>query len=772
MLEDTRAPVLLTEEDLLDSFPPHGARVLCLDRDRAAIASEPDDDPRAGTLPENLAYVIYTSGSTGRPKGAAIEHGSTVSLLGWARETFGREELAGVLASSSICFDSSVLEIFAPLAWGGAIVLAENALHLPSLPSRDAVRLVNTVPSAIAELLRLGGIPASVRAVSLAGEALQSPLVRRIYDLPTIARVVNLYGLSEATVYTTMAEPERGAAEATPIGRPIANTRVYLTDEDGHPVSPGVPGEIRVGGIGPGRGYVSRPELTAERFVPDPFGDEPGARLYRTGDLARCREDGTIDFLGRLDQQVKLRGFRIEPGEIEALLAAHPAIAEAVVQVREEREGDRRLVAYFVGREGKPPAAEELARHLAGRLPGYMVPGAFVPLAALPRTPNGKLDRKALPVPAPARPEPAAAYVPPLTPDEKKVARLWSRVLGVERAGLDDDFVAAGGHSLLATRLAARLREAFEVELSLPALVAARTVGGLARAIDRARSAGAGRVVPELRRAAPREGPLPLSFAQQRLWFLDQLEPGCAFYNIPAMLRLRGDLDAAALRRSLDEVVRRHEALRTTFHAALGEPRQVVLPPLHGVLPLADLGHLPVRTREAEALRLADEEARAPFDLARGPLLRATLLHLAGDDHVLLLTMHPIVSDGWSLQVLVRELALHYGAFRDRRPPSLPELPIQYADFARWQRAWLEVDLLREELEHWKGRLAGAPTVLELPADRPRPLAQSYRGARHNFAFSGELSEALRRLARSEGATLFMTLLAGFESLLPRYTGQ
>ncbi|PYS94472.1 MAG: hypothetical protein DMF50_12430, partial [Acidobacteria bacterium] len=772
MLEDTRAPALITESAMLAIFPPHQARVLCLDRDREALEREPADDPEDRALPGNLAYVIYTSGSTGRPKGAAIEHRSTVSLLRWAREALTVEDLSGVLASSSICFDSSVLEIFAPLAWGGTIILAEDVLHLPSLPGRDAVRLVNTVPSAIAELLRIGGVPASVRTVSLAGEALQSVLVQTIYAQRTIDRVLNLYGLSEATVYTTIARLERGATGATPIGRPVSNTRVYILDEDLDPVPVDVPGEICVGGIGPGRGYVNRPDLTAEKFIPDPFGGEPGARLYRTGDLARFRPDGAIEFLGRIDQQVKIRGFRIEPGEIESALQGHPGIAEGAVQVREERDGDRRLVAYVVPKAGQAsPSPRDLRRFLAATLPDYMVPSAFVLLERLPRTPNGKLDRKALPAPAATRPAADETFVAPRTPDEKKLARLWGVVLRIERPGLHDNFFEAGGHSLLATQLISRLRETFRVELPLRALFESPTIAGLARAIDSLRSLGTARPAPALARA-PRDRDLPLSFAQQRLWFLDQLEPGCAFYNIPAALRLRGALDAEALRRSLNEIVRRHEALRTTFRAAEGEPVQVIAPALELPLPVTDLGHLPAEEGEVEARRRAADEARAPFDLERGPLVRASLLRLAGDEHVLLLTTHHIVSDGWSMNVFLSDLAHLYGAFRDGRPSPLSDPPIQYADFAIWQRERLQGEFLHEQLEDCTRRLARAPTVLDLPSERPRPAVQTYRGARHSFAFPRDLSEALGDLGRREGVTLFMTLLAGFQSLLFRYTGQ
>ena len=476
----------------------------------------------------------------------------------------------------------------------------------------------------------------------------------------------------------------------------------------------GVPGELCVGGMGLARGYLGRPELTAERFVPDPNGSAQGARLYRTGDLARWSADGTLEFLGRIDHQVKVRGFRIEMGEIEAALADHPAVSEAAVVLADE---ERQLVACVVIEGGTP--AEMLREFLRKRLPGYMVPAFFLALPKLPLTPNGKVDRKAL---AKLRPERVATStgMAPRTPAEELVGGIFAEVLGAERVGVEEDFFEVGGHSLLATQVASRVRSVFGIELPVRAVFEASTVKALAARIEASRLADAGPRQTPLARVS-RQPPLPLSFAQQRLWFLDQLEPGSRVYNLPVTVELRGRLDPASLAAALGEVVRRHEALRTTFRTVAGEPVQVVAEDSGFIPPLIDLQGLPGR---GEASRLAAAEARRPFDLGCGPLLRAALLRLGAEEHVVLMTMHHIVSDGWSMGVLVRELGALYAAFTARLPSPLPELAIQYADFAAWQRQYLSGERLAAELGWWRGQLAGMSPVLELPVDHPRPATR------------------------------------------------
>ena len=787
-LADSRASVLLTSRRLYAQVLKEqaalagedgglsiaDAQVVFLDEAREDVARLPATSPASGVCPQNLAYVIYTSGSTGRPKGVAIEHRNASAMVYWARDHFASPHLAGVLASTSLCFDLSVFELFVTLSTGGKVVVADDALHLPTLKAAGEVTLVNTVPSAMTELLRLGAIPDSVRVVNLAGEALAQTLVEQVYEQTGAEEVWNLYGPSEDTTYSTYALIERGSRRTPPIGRPITNSRAYVLDAHLQPVPVGVAGELWLGGAGVARGYLNRPGLTAERFTPDPFGAAAGGRLYRTGDVARRGAGGELEYLGRLDTQVKLRGFRIELGEIEAVLCEQAGVAAAAV-VAVAGAGGPRLMAYVAAAGGAAAVgAGELRAHLRGRLPSYMSPTQILVLDALPLTPNGKVDRKALKalkaLPAPAG-SGSGAGGRALTAVEEVVAGVWREVLGVGEAGAEDDFFELGGHSLLATKAVSRLRDIFHVELALRTMFEAPTVAGLARSVELARGGGEALQTPPVVRVA-RDGEIPLSFSQQRLWFLDELEPGNAFYNLSTALRIDGPLDAAALGQAFKEIVRRHEALRTTFVTVAGRPVQVISTDVRLSLPVTDLGGMAGAEREAEARRLAEKEAQLPFDLVRGPLLRTRLLRLDAQRHVALLTMHHIVSDGWSKGVLMRELAALYEAYSANRPSPLPELPIQYADFSYWQRDWLQGEALERQLSYWKGQLAGAPSVLALPADMPRPAVQTFRGATHDFTLAAGLAAELNGLSRREGVTLFMTLLAAFSALLTRHTGQ
>ncbi|HSF39094.1 MAG TPA: amino acid adenylation domain-containing protein, partial [Thermoanaerobaculia bacterium] len=628
------------------------------------------------------------------------------------------------------------------------------------------VTLVNTVPSAAAELLRMEALPPSVVTLNLAGEALPRALADRVYARPGILRLYNLYGPSEDTTYSTWALIGRESRRAPSIGRPLDGTRAYVVDAGLSAQPVGVPGELLLAGDGLARGYLGRPELTAERFIPDPFGAGPGARLYRTGDLARYLADGSLDYLGRLDHQVKVRGFRIELGEIEAALACHPAVEAAVVLAREDAALGLHLAAYVVPRPGQEPDRAVLQAALSERLPASMIPTAWAFLAALPLTPNGKVDRRALSrLDAPAALPPGGeAFAAPRSPVEEILAGLFAEVLGVERVSLRDDFFALGGHSLLATRVLSRVRQVLGVDLPVRSLFERPTVEGLAARVEELRREGAPLGPPLVPRPDP--GPAPLSFAQERLWFLDRLDGSSSAYNLPLAVRLRGPLHPGALASALGEVVRRHEALRTTFVEVEGEPVQLVslldLPPL----PVVDLSALPAPARAAEAERRTREEARRPFDLRRGPLARWVLLGLGSGEHVLLATFHHIVSDGASMGILLSELSALY------RGAPLPELPVQMGDFAAWQRRWLSGDRLESLLDRWRRLLAGAPATLELPADRPRPPVQSYRGAVERLPLSGALAAGAEALSRRSGATLFMTLLAAFYTLLHRITGR
>ncbi|MFP2911577.1 amino acid adenylation domain-containing protein, partial [Pyxidicoccus sp. 3LFB2] len=580
----------------------------------------------------------------------------------------------------------------------------------------------------------------------------------------------NGYGPTENTTFSTccrMEGPEQWST-SVPIGRPISNTSAYVLDEALHPVPVGVPGELYVGGEGLARGYVGRPELTAERFIPNPFAD--GERLYRTGDVVRWRSDGTLDFIGRRDGQVKVRGYRIETGEVETALTSHPAIHEAAVVAREDGTEGKRLVAYVTKKDAAEVDVSHLRAHLKQRLPEYMVPSVYVVLHALPLTRNGKVDRKALPAPEQVGSE-GKHFAAPHTETEQKLAAIFEEVLHIERVGLHDDFFELGGHSLLATQLVSRIREAFQVELPLRDVFESPTVETLARRLDSTPEAGGPLKAPPLGRGA-RDQALPLSFAQQRLWFLDQLEPGSSFYNVPVSVKLTGTLDFRALERSFEALVHRHEPLRTTFSTENGLPVQRIAREVQARLEVVDLSHRPGPTYVEEAKRFAEKEARQPFDLERGPLLRTTLLKLSEQEHVLVLVMHHIVSDGWSMSILVREVAALYEAYAQGREPSLPELPVQYADYAVWQREWLKGEVLEAQLDYWRKQLEGAPRALELPTDRPRPAVQSFRGDHRAFQWPRGLRDAVKALAQREGATPFMVLLAAFQTVLARYSGQ
>ncbi|MGF6813134.1 amino acid adenylation domain-containing protein [Paraburkholderia sp. Clong3] len=699
-----------------------------------------DPDPRAlGLTARHLAYIIYTSGSTGTPKGVMVEHRGLVNLGLAQIGLFDVGSNSRVVQFASLGFDASASEIVMAFGSGAALHLPSDELRQASTKLSDYLRsgaiTHATLPPALLQEGRNVEYLAS-QALILAGELPKAELIRH---LPA-ASIVNAYGPTETTVCaTTWSCPAAFDEAIVPIGRPIANTRVYLLAGDGAPVPFGAVGELHIGGAGVARGYLNRAGLTAERFLADPFSDEAGARMYRTGDLARYLADGNLEFLGRNDDQVKIRGFRIEPGEIAARLVEHERVRDAVVVAREDRTGQMRLVAYVVyapeaGAQHEAGAQEEdqgalagaLRAHLGARLPDYMVPAAFVRLAALPLTANGKLDRKELPVPdddAYAR----AAHAAPQGEIETALAGIWAELLGLERVGRHDHFFELGGHSLLAVQLLSRLSRAVGVDVPLTTLFARPVLADLAASIVEVLSRSGPHELPAIM-AVSREQPLVLSFAQQRLWFLAQLDEASTNYHIPLALRLTGRLERAAWQLSLDRLFARHEALRNVFVAPQGKPRVEVLPPDAG-LPLVehDLSGRP--DAETALLDLCREEADTPFDLSRGPLIRARLIRLSDEEHVFLLTQHHIVSDGWSMGVLVRELSSLYRAFVAGQDDPLPPLAIQYGDYAAWQRQWLSGERLHSQAQYWRDTLSGAPACLGLPTDRPRPAQQSFAGA-------------------------------------------
>ena len=775
MLQDARVQVLLTQQRLLAALPEQEARIICLDSDWQSSVQGSEEPPPGGVLPDNLAYVTYTSGSTGLPKGVGITQRNVVRLVketAYARLT--AEEV--FLHLAPISFDASTFEIWGCLLNGGRLVVFPA--YTPSLEDLGQAleRYQITalwLPAGLFHQMveRQSGSLKHVRQLLAGGDVLSVAHVTQALVSGGTYQLINGYGPTENTTFTccySMREFDQ-VRESVPIGRPIANTEVYVLDHSMKPVPVGVPGELYIGGDGLARGYLNRPELTADRFVPHPFSHEPGSRLYKTGDVVRYWPDGNIEFLGRLDQQVKIRGFRVEPGEVEAVLSHHPAVREVIVVAREDIPGDKRLVAYAVPEQMQVLATSELRSFLRELLPDYMLPSAFVMLDALPLTANGKVDRGQLPAPSQINAKQGAGVAQARTAIEEVLVGLWADVLGLVQVGIEDNFFDLGGHSLLATRLLSRLHESLQVAVPLRQLFETPTIAGLARSIEpllhRQSAWPASPIEP-----VSRQRDLPLSFAQERLWFLDQLVPDSPLYNIALAQRLCGPLDRRALEKSLNELLRRHESLRTTFVMRQDQPVQVIAPSLSLPLPLIDLRAL--ATREQEVERLAREEGMQPFELAHGPLLRARLLWVGEQEHVLLLSMHHIISDGWSMGIVAHELAALYQAFSAGLPSPLPPLPIQYADFACWQRGWLQGELLESQLSYWRQQLAGAPALLELPTDHPRPAVQSFRGAQHRFLLPAQLSEQVKALSRQEGVTLFMTLLAAFQTLLARYSGQ
>ncbi|MGN9822086.1 amino acid adenylation domain-containing protein, partial [Streptomyces sp. SD11] len=766
MLADSGARVLIGHRsvaEVVEGLPVES--VVWLD-DPAVSEGLPTAAPEVSVQPDQLAYVIYTSGSTGRPKGVQVAHCGVTGMVTALSPVLGAGPGVRVLQFASFSFDAAVLDVAVTLASGGTLVVASSAERttpemLTSMIGGQAVGAASVVPSLLG-VLNPDEVP-GIQTLLLGAERLTQPVAQAWAQNRTL---VNTYGPTEATVMVTTGAVAPDVAAAPPIGAPVANARLYVLDARLNPVPVGVAGEVFIAGPQVARGYRAQPVLTAERFLPDPFTAD-GTRMYRSGDRARWLADGTLDFIGRADDQVKVRGFRIEPGEIEAVLAAHPQIRTAVVTAFGDTE-DRKLVAHLVPADQADgfPSVTELRSFASGHLPAYMIPAVFLPLTDVPLTRNGKIDRSALPLPDGGWPGEAGEFVAPATTTEELLAGMWQHLLGVERIGVTDNFFELGGHSLLATRVNSRIRELLTVDIPLSTLFDRPTVRELAAVVE-----GAGRAiaVPPVV-AVERDEPLPLSFAQQRLWFLDQLEPCSAEYNIALPVWLRGEKpDVEALNAALTALVARHEVLRTRLVAGSdGVPYQLIDSPREFMLPLVDVSGEPDPMTAARDLVAVD--ATVPFDLTRGPLVRATLVRLAPDEHVLALSVHHVVFDEWSDRVFRRELSALYEAFREGEPDPLPPLPVQYADFAAWQRQWLTGDVLDLQLDYWKARLAGAP-VLELPTDRPRPPVRSSEGSALRFTVPERTVRTLRRLSHESGVTMFMTLLAGLDVLLSRYAG-
>jgi non-ribosomal peptide synthetase component F/acyl carrier protein len=716
--------------------------------------------------------VIFTSGSTGRPKGVQVPHRAVVNLLTFMAAELGMGAGDVFPALASFAFDMCIPELYLALVSGGRVVigdkqLAANGEELAAVLREHGATIVHATPTTWKLLLECGFSGQGLKRV-IGAEPVPRELCTRL--LEAYPSLYNFYGPTETTVWSAF-HHFRSAGEPLVIGKPLANTQIYILDKQLQPVPIGVPGEIHIAGDGVSCGYLNRPELTGEKFIADPFSSRAGAKMYKTGDLGRYLMDGRIEFQGRIDNQVKVRGYRIELGEIETVLGRHRAVQECVVIAREDVAGDKRLVGYVVPVAGQAVNAAELRAWVKERLPEYMVPAAMVEMERLPLSPNGKVDRKNLPAPEYSRPELQGAYEQARTPAEEMMAAIWSEVLKLDQVGVHDDFFALGGHSLLATQVVSRVRQAFQVELPLRALFEAPSVAGLTEKVEALQRQKQGLQAPPLVRVERREK-LPLSFAQQRLWFLDQLEPESPLYNVPHIVRMTGKLDIEVLDRTLNEIVRRHDTLRTRFETVDDQPVQVIAEQLKLELAIRDLSAVPAAERVDQARRLAMEEVKRPFRLSTGPLLRASLLRLDEQDHVLILNTHHIISDRWSLGVLSQEVAVIYEAYLQGKPSPLPELAIQYPDYAVWQREYLSGPALEQQLNYWKQQLQGAPPVLELPTDRPRKAIQNFWGGVLSRFLSPELVKDLRAVSRKHSATFFMTLLAGFQTLLARTAGQ
>ena len=790
ILEDSQASVLVCQPSLEAALPKFSGATLVVDDAADSFREESEENLGIDSGGEGLAYVMYTSGSTGRPKGVAVVHRGVARLVinvNYAALAPGEV----FLQFAPISFDASTFEIWAPLLNGGRLALMPpGPASLEELAA--AVREFGVTTLWLTTGLynqMVDGPLASlhgVRQLLMGGEVASVPHVTRTLETLPNCRLIHCYGPTENTTFTSTYDvPHEPIGGSLPIGRPIANTRIYILDEARRPVSVGETGEVFIAGDGLARGYLDRPELNEEKFVASPFPDVEPGKLYRSGDLGRYLPDGNIQFLGRMDHQVKVRGYRIEPGEIEAVLASHPRVRESLVVAHRSASGEKRLVAYLIpktpmsaglsesseaGRDTHKGLVSDLRRFLESRLPAHMVPSSFAVLEAWPLNPSGKIDRQSLPPPTPERPDLDTPFVAPRTPVEESLCETCAELLGVDRVGIDDNFFELGGHSLIATQLVSRIRAAFHFEIPLCRFFEFPTVRETAEWISQGKAPRESTTTSIPR--ASRTGVLPLSLSQENVWFLQQLEPDNRAYQFQPTLRFHGRLDESVLARSLSEITRRHEIFRTTFPTVAGAPVQRIHEEAPPPLAVVDLQEIPDGSREEELRRRIDEEIRRPFELEKLPLVRWTLFRLGPEEHVLQHVEHHIIHDGWSFNIFLRELATLYRAFREDRPSPLPEPEIQYADFACFQRRWMEGEAAASQRAYWTKKLAGAPAALEIPSDRSRPAVQSYHGDAEVVELSFDLAESLRALSRREGSTLFMTMLATFATLLHRYTGR
>lgn len=777
MLDHAQPVLLVCDTRQAARFIGYQGRVVLLDHPEDWV-DQPRANPGLTIGNDQLAYCIYTSGSTGEPKGVMNTHGAILNRLQWMQATYpiGRDDR--ILQKTSFCFDVSVWELFWPLMTGATVVMADpvayrDPVYLRDLAKRAGITAMHFVPAMLQGLIDAGleweGV--SLRYVFCSGEALKSATMHKALELWPDCTLHNLYGPTEAAVDVTYWQCSSSQEHnGVPIGRPIANTRIYILDDEMNLLPIGAKGEIYIGGTGLARGYLKRPDLTAERFIPDPFDQKGGGRLYRTGDLGHYLADGNIHYIGRVDHQVKIRGFRIELGEIEAVLSGLDGVSDAAVLLHEEADGDKKLLAFVAALAGGELNVDRLREAAAKKLPDYMVPGVLVILEAMPLTANGKIDRKQLPIPQDLHVNQRDSYIEPRGEVEVALALNLAELLKLDRVGAQDNFFDLGGHSLLAIQLLSKVRESLELDISLVDFFNAPTVAGLAKEIAKVRAPA--RLLPPMM-AVPRGDVLPLSFAQERLWFLSQLEPESGAYNVPVTLRITGPLDPQIMERALNTLVARHEILRTRFVTREGKPMQHIEASAGVSLSVTVLEHLPEQEREGWALTHCRAQAALPFLLTDAKLIRASLYQLSAQAFIFNITLHHIITDGWSLGVMVQELGAIYRALcDDRHAVELAAVTLHYADYASWQREWLLGGELDHQLQYWRETLAHAPTALDLPTSFPRPAKQSYRGSLYTHRLDAQLTDALNRLSQAQGATLFMTLMSAFSVLLARYSGQ
>jgi amino acid adenylation domain-containing protein len=772
ILRDAGIRLILTEEGIAEKFADEEVETTLLSDQWPGLIDTAEGNPQPIGAASDLAYVIYTSGSTGEPKGVRVTHSSLVNYICWAGQTYLQGKESAFALYSSLAFDLTVTSIFTPLVTGNLVVIyRQDGRESPvkDILQGGLVDILKLTPSHLSLIKDNDNSRSRVSVLIVGGEAFESELARAVTEsFGGSVAIYNEYGPTEATVGCMTHKYDQSVDQRAqvPIGRPAANTEIYLLDDRRQPVAENVIGELYIAGACLADGYLNRDELTKERFIDNPF--RPGSGMYRTGDLARWTASGALEFLGRKDEQVKFHGYRIELNEIRSALNRHPQVRDGAVLVQKDRNGQSVLMAYYVSRHELDVA--KLREFLAESLIEETIPNLFVHLKRIPLTLNGKINHAGLPTVEEARKLIKRNYVAPASEAEKMVAESWGKVLGVEQVGVEDNFFELGGHSLLATQIISRLRSVCGVELPLRSLFERPTVGGLAELLEQTLRSQERAGRPAIRKIS-RTAELPLSFSQQRLWFLDQLEPGTPAYNMPETVRLQGKFDLEVLKRSLTEIVRRHESLRTAFRESEGRPVQVIIPPGPVVPELIDLSGLPEDERYLKLSRQIREEADRPFDLQSGAPLRVAVWRCAEDDHILMFTMHHIVSDGWSLAIFSQELTVLYEAFSQGATSPLPDLEAQYADYSYWQRQWLQGEVLDEHLEYWRSRLEGTP-ALNLSTCRSRPSIQSFKGATESFRASRSLSALVKDLRRKEEVTLFIALLAAFKALLSRYTGQ